>query len=69
MGPFAVADLAGLDVGWRIRKRHNQIRPPHLRWPGIGDKVCDLGRFGQKTNAGWYDYESGGRVLKAFPFD
>ena len=62
MGPFAVADLAGLDVGWRIRKRHNQIRPSHFRWPGIGDKVCELGRFGQKTNAGWYDYESGRRV-------
>ena len=64
MGPFAVADLAGLDVGWRIRKLHNQIRPLHLRWPGIGDKVCELGRFGQKTNAGWYDYESGGRVSR-----
>ena len=62
MGPFAVADLAGLDVGWRIRKRHNQIRPPHLCWPAIGDKICELGRFGQKTQAGWYDYESGSRT-------
>ena len=62
MGPFAVADLAGLDVGLRIRKRHNQIRPLHLQWPVIGDKVCEIGRLGQKTNAGWYDYESGSRT-------
>ena len=62
MGPFAVADLAGLDVGLRIRKRHNQIRPLYLQWPVIGDKVCEIGRLGQKTNAGWYDYESGSRT-------
>ena len=62
MGPFTVADLAGLDVGWRIRKRHNQIRPLHLQWPAIGDKICELGRFGQKTQLGWYDYESGSRT-------
>ena len=61
MGPFQMADLAGLDVGWRIRKRQAATRPAHLRYSPIADRICELGRFGQKTGAGWYRYESGSR--------
>ena len=61
MGPFQMADLAGLDVGWRIRKRQAATRPAHLRYSPIADRICELGRFGQKTGAGWYRYESGNR--------
>ena len=52
MGPFAMSDLAGLDVGWRIRKEHKDQ-------PMIADKLCEMGRYGQKTGAGWYRYEDG----------
>ena len=62
MGPFQMADLAGLDVGWRIRKRQAATRPAHLRYSPIADRICELGRFGQKTGAGWYRYESGSRT-------
>lgn len=62
MGPFAVGDLAGLDVGWRIRKAQADTRPSNLRYSAIADKVCEMGRFGQKTGAGWYKYEGGKRA-------
>ena len=62
MGPFRVSDLAGLDVGWYIRKRQAATRPPHLRYSKIADQICELGRFGQKTGAGWYRYEPGSRT-------
>ena len=62
MGPFRVSDLAGLDVGWYIRKRQAATRPPHLRYSKVADQICELGRFGQKTGAGWYRYEAGNRA-------
>ena len=62
MGPFRVSDLAGLDVGWYIRKRQAATRPAHLRYSKIADQICEMGRFGQKTNAGWYRYEPGSRT-------
>ncbi len=62
MGPFRVGDLAGLDVGWYIRKRQAATRPAHLRYSRVADQICELGRFGQKTGAGWYRYEAGSRA-------
>jgi 3-hydroxyacyl-CoA dehydrogenase len=61
MGPFAMGDLAGLDVGWRIRQGRAATRDPEERYSAIADKICERGRFGQKTGAGWYRYESGSR--------
>jgi len=55
MGPFAMGDLAGLDVGWRIRKGRGVKSP-------VADRICELGRFGQKTGAGYYRYEKGDRT-------
>ena len=62
MGPFAMGDLAGLDVGWLIRKAHAATRPSNLRYSPIADQICEMGRYGQKTSAGWYNYEKGSRV-------
>ncbi len=62
MGPFQMADLAGLDIGWQIRKHQAANRPAHLRYSPIADRICELGRFGQKTKAGWYRYEPGSRT-------
>ena len=62
MGPFAMGDLAGLDVGWRIRQHRAKTRDPDERYSPLGDRVCELGRFGQKTGAGWYRYADGGRA-------
>jgi len=56
MGPLATGDLAGLDVGRRIRKEYHQ-QDPNVRQPFAEDKLCELGRFGQKTGAGWYKYD------------
>jgi 3-hydroxyacyl-CoA dehydrogenase len=62
MGPCATSDLAGLDVGWRIRKEQPKP-PPGERYSGaVGDRLAERGRFGQKTNAGFYRYESGSRT-------
>src|SRR5713226_2498006 len=52
MGPLATGDLAGLDVGWRIRKEHQHLQKPGVRRPLAEDRLCELGRFGQKTGAG-----------------
>jgi 3-hydroxyacyl-CoA dehydrogenase len=60
MGPFRMGDLAGNDIGWAIRKRRAQERPDML-YSRTADKLCELGRFGQKTGAGWYDYPAGTR--------
>ena len=60
MGPFRVSDMAGNDISWYIRKRQYAEHPEARRW-GIVDKLCELGRFGQKTGAGWYRYEKGRR--------
>jgi 3-hydroxyacyl-CoA dehydrogenase len=57
MGPFAVDDLAGIDVGWRVRQEYPQLSPPGQRSPLVADKLYELGRYGQKTGAGWYRYE------------
>ncbi len=57
MGPLAVGDLAGLDVGWRIRKEHAHLRKPGIRYPIVADRLCEIGRYGQKTGAGWYKYD------------
>ena len=57
MGPLAVGDLAGLDVGWRIRKEYKHLEDPKERHPLIADALCEMGRYGQKTGAGWYRYD------------
>ena len=64
MGPFRMSDLAGNYIGWHIRKRRYAERP-EIVYSKIGDRVCELGRFGQKTGAGWYDYKQGDR--SAYP--
>jgi 3-hydroxyacyl-CoA dehydrogenase len=56
MGPLATGDLAGLDVGWRIRKEYRHLEPAGARQPLLEDRLCELGRYGQKTGAGWYRY-------------
>ena len=60
MGPFRMGDMAGNDVGWYIRKRR-ALEQPNLRYSKTADLLCELGRFGQKTGAGWYDYLPGKR--------
>src|SRR5271154_6279888 len=57
MGPLATGDLAGLDVGWRIRKEYRHLEQPGVRQPFAEDRLCELGRYGQKTAAGWYKYD------------
>jgi 3-hydroxyacyl-CoA dehydrogenase len=57
MGPLAMGDLAGLDVGWRIRKEYKHLEKPGIRQPALADRLCEMGRFGQKTGAGWYRYD------------
>jgi len=57
MGPLATGDLAGLDVGWRIRKEYRHLEVPGIRQPFLEDRLCELGRYGQKTRAGWYKYD------------
>jgi 3-hydroxyacyl-CoA dehydrogenase len=57
MGPLAMGDLAGLDVGWRIRKEFKHLEKPGVRVPLVADQLCEMGRYGQKTGAGWYKYD------------
>ena len=64
MGPFRMSDLAGNDIGWYIRKRR-YVEKPEVTYSKIADLLCEKGRFGQKTSAGWYDYKAGDR--KAYP--
>ena len=60
MGPFRMGDLAGNDIGWAIRKRR-AVERADMKYSRTADKLCELGRFGQKTGAGWYDYQAGKR--------
>jgi 3-hydroxyacyl-CoA dehydrogenase len=60
MGPFRMGDLAGNDIGWAIRKRR-VVEKPTMKYSKTADLLCEKGRFGQKTGAGWYDYIAGKR--------
>jgi 3-hydroxyacyl-CoA dehydrogenase len=66
MGPFRMIDLAGNDVGWYIRKRR-YVEYPDMRYSKSADLICEAGRFGQKTQAGWYDYKPGDRTAYPSP--
>ena len=59
MGPFAVSDMSGLDIAWAMRKRQAATRDPKARYVSIPDRLCEMGRLGRKTGAGWYDYSTG----------
>jgi 3-hydroxyacyl-CoA dehydrogenase len=63
MGPLATGDLAGLDVGWRIRKEYRHLEKPGVRQAFAADRLCELGLFGQKTGAGWYKYDESRRAI------
>ncbi len=65
MGPFAMGDLAGLDVGYAVRQHRRKTSPSNERYSPIADRIVEMGRHGQKTGAGWYRYEDGSR--KAIP--
>ena len=67
MGPFQMADLAGLDIGWSVRQQQASARPRHLRYSPLADRICEMGRFGQKTGAGWYQYAPGSRTATPDP--
>jgi 3-hydroxyacyl-CoA dehydrogenase len=62
MGPFAVFDLAGLEIAWARRKRQAATRDPNERYVEIADLLCEAGRFGQKAGRGWYAYPDGKRA-------
>src|SRR5467141_416219 len=66
MGPFAMYDMAGNDIGWEIRKRRAKERPDMV-YSKFADRICELGRFGQKTGKGFYRYEAGDRKPVADP--
>ena len=66
MGPFRMSDLAGNDIGWAIRKRR-YVEKPNLKYSHVADRLCEQGRFGQKTRAGWYDYLPGDRTAHPSP--
>jgi 3-hydroxyacyl-CoA dehydrogenase len=61
MGPFRMGDLAGNDIGWAIRKRRYEEKPD-MTYSKTADLLCELGRYGQKTGTGWYDYTAGDRT-------
>lgn len=63
MGPFAVGDLAGNDIGWAIRRRR-EIDRPEMVYSKVGDRLHEMGRHGQKSGAGWYDYAPGDRTAR-----
>ena len=67
MGIFAMQDLAGLDIAWAMRKRRATTRPAVERYSNIPDRLCELGRLGRKTGAGWYDYAEGSSAGKPSP--
>jgi 3-hydroxyacyl-CoA dehydrogenase len=66
MGPFRMGDLAGNDIGWAIRKRR-YVEKPEITYSKSADLLCELGRYGQKTGAGWYDYKAGDRTAYPSP--
>jgi 3-hydroxyacyl-CoA dehydrogenase len=61
MGPFAVADLSGLDIAWRMRQAQAATRDPSARYVEIADRLCEAGRLGRKTGSGYYRYGEGGK--------
>ncbi|EJN02169.1 3-hydroxyacyl-CoA dehydrogenase NAD-binding domain-containing protein [Phyllobacterium sp. YR531] len=63
MGPYAVTDLAGLDISWARRKRDADKRDPALRYVPIADRLCEAGRFGQKSGSGYYIYDGGRKLV------
>nr|WP_269144702.1 3-hydroxyacyl-CoA dehydrogenase NAD-binding domain-containing protein [Devosia faecipullorum] len=63
MGLFAVSDISGLDIAWRLRQSKAFGRDPRERYVTLPDAVCELGRLGRKTNAGWYDYDEDGKPI------
>lgn len=67
IGPFAVADMSGLDIAWARRKRLAPTRPPEQRYVEIADRLCEAGRLGRKTGAGWYRYPEGSKRGEADP--
>lgn len=62
MGPYELQDLTGLQIAWANRKRQAAARPPKERYVPIGDKLCEAGRLGQHSGAGWYRYEKNNRT-------
>jgi 3-hydroxyacyl-CoA dehydrogenase len=66
MGPFRMGDLAGNDIGWYIRKRR-YVEMPEVAYSKTADLLCEEGRYGQKTGAGWYDYQAGDRAAHPSP--
>ncbi|WP_153100324.1 3-hydroxyacyl-CoA dehydrogenase NAD-binding domain-containing protein [Paraburkholderia hayleyella] len=66
MGPFRMSDLAGNDISWAIRQRRYR-EAPQRHYPKVADRLCERGRFGQKTGSGWYDYRPGERSASASP--
>lgn len=67
MGPFAVADMSGLDIAWRMRQAQAGRRDPNARYVHIPDQLCEAGRLGRKTGAGYYRYEAGSKGLQTDP--
>jgi 3-hydroxyacyl-CoA dehydrogenase len=67
MGPFAVADLSGLDIAWRMRKAQAATRDPRERYVAILDRLCEQGRLGRKSGAGYYAYADGKQVRTTDP--
>jgi len=67
MGPFAMGDLAGLDVGYQVRQHRRKMRPSNDRYSFIADRIVEMDRFGQKNNKGWYLYEKGSRTPQPDP--
>ena len=66
MGPFRMSDLAGNDIGWAVRKRR-YVEKPQVAYSRIADRLCELGRFGQKTGSGWYRYDAASREARPDP--
>lgn len=67
MGPFAVADMSGLEIAWHMRQRTQSTRDPSHRYADIADRICERGWFGQKSGRGWYRYGSDGRTPQPDP--
>ena len=69
MGPFAVSDLAGLEIGWATRKRQAATRPSEERYVAIADRICEHGWYGRKTGQGFYVYPEAGKPYANFEVD